>query len=82
MGIVNFSIPKSLVLKFLEHKPIDNFIETGTYKGATTFWASNYFKSVYTIEIEESLSNLAAGTPNCPKILSFSLVIVKIFYRD
>lgn len=71
MGVVYFSIPKSLVLKFLEYKPIDNFIETGTYKGGTTFWAANYFKKVYTIEIDEGLSRMTASRPNCPSNIEF-----------
>lgn len=71
MGIVNFSIPKSLVLKFHQFKPIDNFIETGTYLGGTTFWAAEHFSKVYTIEIDENLSKAAASKPGCPKHIEF-----------
>jgi hypothetical protein len=71
MGVVTFSIPKSLVLKFLEFKPIDNFIETGTFQGGTTFWAAGYFNKVYTIEIDESLSKTTASRPDCPPNIDF-----------
>lgn len=71
MGVVQFSIPKSLVLKFHEFKPIDNFIETGTYLGGTTFWAAAQFDKVYTIEIDQQLSQAAAATPGCPANVEF-----------
>ncbi|PZX49793.1 hypothetical protein LV84_04185 [Algoriphagus ratkowskyi] len=71
MGIVNFSIPKDLVLKILDFKEIDNFIETGTYKGATSFWAAQHFKKVYTIEINEEISKETASKVDCPKNIEF-----------
>lgn len=60
MGIVNFSIPKDIVLDIIKEITIDNFIETGTFKGETTFWASDYFPQVYTIEISREISNETA----------------------
>lgn len=39
------------------YNDIENFVETGTYKGDTTIMASKYFKNVYTIEIFEPLYN-------------------------
>lgn len=71
MGIVNFSIPKELVLRFVNFKNIDNFIETGTYKGATSFWAAQYFNKVYTIEIDDRISNETASKPDCPNNIEF-----------
>lgn len=71
MGIVNFSIPKSLVLKFHHFKPFENFIETGTYLGGTTFWAAKHFPKVYTIEIDEQLSKAAASQSDCPENIEF-----------
>ena len=63
MGIVQFSIPKELVLRLISEKPFNNFVETGTYKGGTTFWAAQYFPKVYTIEIDSELSAQAASHP-------------------
>ena len=71
MGIVNFSIPKDLVLKFIDFKRIDNFIETGTYKGETSFWAANHFKNVYTIEIDPKISKETKSKSDCPKNIEF-----------
>jgi hypothetical protein len=71
MGIVNFSIPKELVLMFIQFNSIDNFIETGTYRGATSFWAAQYFKKVYTIEIDAKLYIETASIPNCPPNIEF-----------
>ncbi len=55
MGVINFGISKELVNKIMAVYPIDNFIETGTYHGGTSFWASQVFKNVHTIEIAEVL---------------------------
>lgn len=71
MGLINFSIPKDLVLQFLEKRPIDNFIETGTFRGGTSFWAANHFQKVYTIEIDAELSKSTASNPLCPKNIEF-----------
>ena len=50
MGAVTFGIPKDLVIQLRDIFSADVFIETGTFKGATTSWAAGYFKEVYTIE--------------------------------
>ena len=50
-------IPQEIVL-FLKKKTNSKcFIETGTYYGGTTKWASKYFDQVYTIENSESIFN-------------------------
>ena len=71
MGSVSFSIPRELVRVFTEYKPIVNFVETGTHKGGTTFWAAKYFKQVYTIEIDEAMSKSTASVPHCPTNIEF-----------
>jgi len=71
MGVVNFSIPKELVLSIIRNTDIDNFVETGTYLGHTTFWAAHYFKKVYTIEISPKISKQTALTSDCPKNIDF-----------
>jgi hypothetical protein len=55
MGAVTFGIPKKLVLLLKEHFSVDIFVETGTFKGETTIWASGAFKEVYTIENSREL---------------------------
>lgn len=55
MGVVNFGINKELVKTLAEKFSIKNFIETGTYLGGTTVWASNVFPVVHTIEISEEI---------------------------
>ncbi|MEO5650328.1 MAG: hypothetical protein ABIR03_10460 [Ginsengibacter sp.] len=71
MGYVNFSIPKKIVLRFKENGGIKNFIETGTYKGGTCFWAAHHFKKVYTIEIDPAISKATSLNPECPANIKF-----------
>ncbi|EAZ82441.1 class I SAM-dependent methyltransferase [Algoriphagus machipongonensis] len=71
MGIVSFSIPKNLVVKLIEFKKIDYFVETGTYKGGTCFWAAQYFEKVLTIEIDENISMQTSSKHNCPNNIEF-----------
>ena len=67
MGFVTFSMPQEIVLSFIQGGKIVNFIETGTFRGGTTFWAAQHFENVYTIEINEeyfkSLINISAVSP-------------------
>jgi hypothetical protein len=56
MGIIRMGIPRELTLKLRDRLNIQNFIETGTFKGGTTFWAAPLFNQVYTIEIDEQTS--------------------------
>lgn len=53
MGAITFGIPKELVLQLKSIFNIDTFIETGTFKGKTTSWAANNFKSVFTVEFSK-----------------------------
>jgi hypothetical protein len=71
MGYYENGIPKDLVLALQNSFNIENFVETGTYMGETTFWASRYFSNVFTIEIFAELSNAVASRPNCPKNIRF-----------
>ena len=57
MGIVNPYFPQENCLKLSAVANANVFIETGTYKGATTKWASQHFKKVHTIELPEDLYN-------------------------
>lgn len=64
MGFINFSMPKGIVKAFKAAGGIKNFVETGTYKGGTSFWAAEIFEKVYTIEIDPERSRLTAADPN------------------
>ena len=55
MGIVYPGIPKPIVSELISHFKIDTFIETGTYKGGTAYWASQLFPKVITVENSEGL---------------------------
>ena len=71
MGYVSFSIPKEIVLQFKEKGAIKNFVETGTYKGGTCFWAGHHFDKVYTIEIDPAISKATSENPECPANVKF-----------
>ena len=68
MGAITFGIPKELVLQLKDIFKVTNFIETGTFKGRTTLWASKNFQQVFTVEYSSSLYEAAvkqfAGNPN------------------
>jgi hypothetical protein len=71
MGFVNFSIPKDLVHAIINTTKFDNFIETGTFRGETSFWAAKFFNKVYTIEISPEISKETASRPDAPKNIEF-----------
>jgi hypothetical protein len=71
MGYISFSMPKEIVLKFKQKGAIKNFVETGTFKGGTSFWAAEHFDKVLTIEIDPEISKSTASKPDCPKNISF-----------
>ena len=64
MGGITFSIPRQLICSIQEHFRYRNFIETGTYKGATSIWASSLFEEVFTIEVNPELSSQAVMNAN------------------
>ncbi len=55
MGLVHFGVHAPLTLKLKELYDIKCFVETGTYMGKTSEWASQHFEQVYTIEGSEQL---------------------------
>jgi len=71
MGYVSFSMPREIVLKFKEKASIRNFVETGTFKGNTSFWAAAHFENVYTIEIDPAISKSTSSRPDCPGNIEF-----------
>jgi hypothetical protein len=50
-------VPKDLAVNLQEVLNAQVFIETGTYKGHTAFWASGHFDKVVTFEIDENRYN-------------------------
>lgn len=64
MGIVHGGPPRELAANLHAAGPFAAFIETGTFKGGTTRWASEVFPQVHTVEkfrqnYEEAASFLA-----------------------
>jgi hypothetical protein len=53
MGIVIPGPPRELVLDLARRAGISIFVETGTFRGRTTRWASEHFRKVYTIELSQ-----------------------------
>lgn len=73
MGIISFSIPSDLVFTFSKKYDIKNFVETGTFKGNSSVWASNHFKNVYTIEIDETIYNETKNRSDAGNNIEFIL---------
>lgn len=55
MGIVTRGIPDGIAIELAKLNGSTVFVESGTYHGDTTRWASEHFEKVYTIEREENL---------------------------
>lgn len=55
MGIVTAGIPGGIVTALAKAAGATVFVETGTFRGATTRWAASRFAEVHTIEREPSL---------------------------
>lgn len=61
MGIVRMGPPEDLILSLKEKFEIKNFVETGTYMGATAKWASKYFEKVSTVEKSDAIFSIATS---------------------
>lgn len=55
MGAIRFGVPQHLVLWLRDKLKADTFVETGTNKAETAVWAADHFRTVLTIEGQESL---------------------------
>jgi len=60
MGAVFGGIPQDLALRIRDASKADVFIETGTFKGDTSVWASDHFEKVFTVEIDPDMYAAAA----------------------
>lgn len=61
MGVVNFGIPRELALRCRSQLGVEQFVETGTYRGETARWAKDHFKRVYTVEYDRDRHAAAAA---------------------
>jgi len=64
MGTKYLGIPKDIVMLLLENFEIRNFVETGTYYGATATWASQFFENVISIEKSDDLWEMTSSKFN------------------
>lgn len=55
MGLVTVGPPGEIVLELARLGNAAAFVETGTFQGRTTLWASKHFDAVFTIERSEDL---------------------------
>lgn len=55
MGAVHFSIDDRLLARLVELLPLEVFVETGTYEGASVDAALAYFDELHTIEVSDEL---------------------------
>jgi hypothetical protein len=80
MGNIGFVALRDLGLALRDELNITTFIETGTYKGETTVWASENFKRVTTIESHRPYFDSVATMklPNVRCIFGDSRVALKI----
>jgi hypothetical protein len=84
-------VPKALVLLLKENLSYNSFIETGTYQGETSIWASKHFDNVITIEASEEIyeklelkvfSNITSLLGNSSDLLGNIIHESSIFYLD
>lgn len=71
MGQIFPGVPRELMLFIKANDEIDTFIESGTYLGATAFWASQHFSKVITIEASKELRDTAAQKYSSQKNIEF-----------
>ncbi|MFR9166789.1 MAG: FkbM family methyltransferase [Dysgonomonas sp.] len=59
MGTRTYTLPYKLIQTIINNDKVDNFVETGSYKGETTEWAATRFKNVYSIEVKQEYAKEA-----------------------
>lgn len=73
MGAIRFGLPEELVIALKKQAGIDEFVETGAFKGDTARWAANHFRNVTTIELPGEWYNEAETKLEAyPRVLIFS----------
>jgi hypothetical protein len=58
MGIVTMGVPQEITVELARLRGATVFVETGTFHGGTTRWASRHFDIVHTIERAEKLYHM------------------------
>lgn len=62
MGLYTMGVPENLVRILQKECKADTFVETGTFMGGTSVWASSYFKKVITIENSRAIFEKTSDT--------------------
>ncbi|MFC6741813.1 hypothetical protein [Methylobacterium tardum] len=62
MGIVTWGPPQELIALLQKNFKFEAFVETGTFEGKTSLWASERFPKVYTIEASKHYYDIAQDT--------------------
>jgi len=84
-------VPKELVMNIRNKGDYKSFIETGTYKGETSIWASKIFDNVFTCEASRSIydklnfhnySNIKSFYGESKDFLPTALIMSSIIYLD
>lgn len=55
MGLIHFGAPEQIVMALAKEFHLGRFVETGTFLGGTSRWASQHFSSVDTVEASEPI---------------------------
>ena len=82
MGLIRMGPPTELVIKLKEKYNLQDFIETGTYHGNTSVWASRYFQNVITTEYSKETYEKTVGkygtVNNVNFVLGDSRAVLKV----
>ena len=71
MGVINFGLDISVATWLRDALHVSTFVETGTYKGQTSFLMSKVFTNVFTVEGSDFYFNLA--TENLKNVSNVSI---------
>lgn len=71
MGILRMGPPEDLISRLQQAFKLENFVETGTYRGDTSAWAATFFNAVYTIEYSKELHEQAKAVHASLKNIHF-----------
>jgi hypothetical protein len=55
MGAIRMGPPEDLIVALQNHAGIEQFVETGTFRGNTAAWAAGHFREVTTIEMSAAI---------------------------